>query len=412
MSSFETLQKKFFDTIPSEQILRKFEIDGFVERQKHTLGKMVAENIDFIIKLLYDSILSDKDIRDTHFSDKSLITKVQKVNSRSIVSMFNDPINDQYIRDRLKIGFVHYELKVGPLPFLGATSQLMNTVFDLIRSELADREAHNAMIITSRLMALTNFLVTQAFHEAAQAEIRKQLADTRNLIRIVTHDINNPITVAHFNAKELTKEIEVETVKKAEKIRHGTRQVMEIVQNVKDSLVLVSETANFPEEHVDLQEVRTELQKLFVDRYEQKGVHFNITSSLPNDCQILIPRTIFIHSILGNLISNALKFTPKGGQVSLTVSGDDDLIFRIKDSGIGIPEDLIDVLFSPDNRANRKGTDGEKGTGFGMPLVKGYVEKIGGRIEITSVTGDLENTGTTVTLTLDQAKIKKVKEAS
>ncbi len=101
--------------------------------------------------------------------------------------------------------------------------------------------------------------------------------------------------------------------------------------------------------------------------------------------------------VLNNLLSNAIKFTPAGGTVTLRVRDcGDTLVFQVEDTGIGIPEDMMPHLFEKFGPHQRPGTEGEKGTGLGMPIIKGFVELHGGKVEVQSK----EGVGTTFTITL------------
>ena len=60
------------------------------------------------------------------------------------------------------------------------------------------------------------------------------------------------------------------------------------------------------------------------------------------------------------------------------------LVWSVKDRGIGIPENIMENLFEPDQVSSRKGTEGEKGTGFGMPILKKFVEAHGGTVDVES----------------------------
>lgn len=94
-----------------------------------------------------------------------------------------------------------------------------------------------------------------------------------------------------------------------------------------------------------------------------------------------------IKTVVRNLISNAIKFTKKGG---VTVNADivDKMVnVRIMDTGIGIPEDYIDKLFRIDVNYSTKGTSGETGTGLGLILCKEFVEKNKGEIWVNSEPG-------------------------
>lgn len=101
--------------------------------------------------------------------------------------------------------------------------------------------------------------------------------------------------------------------------------------------------------------------------------------------------------ILRNLISNALKFTPDEGSIKIdVVSKGEKTIITIRDSGIGMDEVNLQNLFDPSKREKRKGTNNEKGFGLGLVFVKEFISRNGGKINVTSETGN----GTTFTIEL------------
>ncbi len=104
-----------------------------------------------------------------------------------------------------------------------------------------------------------------------------------------------------------------------------------------------------------------------------------------------------IQAALRNILSNAVKFTPKGGKVSLSAYQDNQTVrISVSDTGIGIPGNLQPTLFSFDDRKTRKGTEGEKSTGLGLTLSQEFIERNRGRIEFESIEGQ----GSTFSLVL------------
>jgi signal transduction histidine kinase len=102
-----------------------------------------------------------------------------------------------------------------------------------------------------------------------------------------------------------------------------------------------------------------------------------------------------LRHIFGNLLSNALKYSPDGGQVRFAVRRvGDATVFEVSDQGIGIPADEIPHLFQTFHRASNTGAI--QGTGLGLAIVKNAVERHGGRIEVASCVGE----GTTFRVTL------------
>lgn len=104
-----------------------------------------------------------------------------------------------------------------------------------------------------------------------------------------------------------------------------------------------------------------------------------------------------LNTVMRNLVSNAIKFTKPQGVVEMSVIFDEqNATISIADSGVGIPSEKIENLFQIDEKFQRDGTAGEKGTGLGLILCKEFIEKHGGKIWVESKVSE----GTTVRFTL------------
>ena len=124
-----------------------------------------------------------------------------------------------------------------------------------------------------------------------------------------------------------------------------------------------------------------------------------VSMNVPEDLQVLADQNM-LGSIIRNLTTNAIKFTPKYGTVlfSAQVNDDQNIEISIKDSGIGMNQNILNKLFSNDEHTNRKGTEGEASSGLGLIICKEFVEKHGGRIWAESEVGR----GSTFYFTLPQ----------
>lgn len=108
-----------------------------------------------------------------------------------------------------------------------------------------------------------------------------------------------------------------------------------------------------------------------------------------------------IDLVLRNLISNAIKFTHKRGQITVSISeNEQEVLTSVKDSGIGIAENKIATLFEINKPKNTLGTENEQGTGLGLILCKDFIERLGGRIWAESIQG----VGSTFTFSLPRSK--------
>jgi two-component system cell cycle sensor histidine kinase PleC len=117
-----------------------------------------------------------------------------------------------------------------------------------------------------------------------------------------------------------------------------------------------------------------------------------------------------LRQILLNLLSNALKFTPAGGavRVFLRMEKDGSITFGVEDTGLGIREEDIERVFENFGQGRHDISTADKGTGLGLPIVKGLAEAHGGRIALASKVGE----GTRVTITLPARRRSRAALAS
>lgn len=121
---------------------------------------------------------------------------------------------------------------------------------------------------------------------------------------------------------------------------------------------------------------------------KSKGIE--ITKHVPVDLEAFADNNM-LQTIIRNLVSNAVKFTPNMGKVNISVetSHEKNLLFSVQDNGIGMSQAMVENLFRIDIQTKRKGTDGEPSTGLGLLLCKEFVEINGGKIWAESREWDL-----------------------
>jgi PAS domain S-box-containing protein len=92
-----------------------------------------------------------------------------------------------------------------------------------------------------------------------------------------------------------------------------------------------------------------------------------------------------LHSILQNLVSNAIQYTPQEGKIIVSAeAGEENITVQVKDSGAGMPQEIVEKLFTPQLNTLLKARENKKGAGIGLLLVKGFLEKNNGRIRVES----------------------------
>ncbi|OHC74031.1 MAG: hypothetical protein A3G18_10890 [Rhodospirillales bacterium RIFCSPLOWO2_12_FULL_58_28] len=138
-------------------------------------------------------------------------------------------------------------------------------------------------------------------------------------------------------------------------------------------------------------------------RERAKDAKVEMTAELPADTPRLLADGRMFKQIMLNLLTNAIKFTPEGGKVTISgdIGGDGSFSLRVTDSGIGIAEEDLAVILSPFGQVDNEYTRRHKGSGLGIPLVKELIEMHGGALKIESAVG----IGTTIIINLPAWRI-------
>lgn len=144
-----------------------------------------------------------------------------------------------------------------------------------------------------------------------------------------------------------------------------------------------AETKGLPLTPVPLRAAIDDVAMLLHDRLAQKDIRLECDI---HDCTILAEPWSLRNSVIENLASNAIKFSPRGARLELRTDppAEGRVTLRVRDHGIGIPPALVANLFAIQKNVSRPGTEGERGTGFGMPLVERCVQLYGGTITVDS----------------------------
>lgn len=239
--------------------------------------------------------------------------------------------------------------------------------------------------------------------------ILTQNQEQRELLHVLCHDLANPLSNV-LNALSLVRE---ET---DDRLRNEYADLMEkSVRNGLDVINLVRAMRRLEEKPLELTSVNLrqaveDSVSLLYHIIASKNIRLSINIS--RQIHIRAEKTSLVNSVINNLLTNAVKFSYKGGNVALRAwydqpadGGSMTVTLQIEDHGIGIPEPILEHVFDVSKATNRDGTEGETGTGFGMPLVSKFMTAYNGDIQVYSQTED-ENPdkhGTTVELSFRAA---------
>jgi signal transduction histidine kinase len=210
--------------------------------------------------------------------------------------------------------------------------------------------------------------------------------ENNNLVKVLCHDLYNSINIIKNSLKLMDKmghPENVKYVKNIDKVKRSINNILEIVDTVKEYQALESGKKELEFEKIGLSSIIENTNFFFKDRMEEKKITFTCINNVPEETFISVEPSAFKNSIINNLISNALKFSKENDEIQLVANVEKENIkISIIDNGIGIPEEILKNLYNPSKKTSRVGTLGEKGTGFGMPLIKSYIDRFNATIEI------------------------------
>lgn len=235
-------------------------------------------------------------------------------------------------------------------------------------------------------------------------QLDQQLVKNVNLVRVLCHDISNHILVvssniALLNRDRFTTEKSEKYVKKSE---NNTRMIKDILDHVRQLQAIESGKIKLSLTSVDLVPLINQVKETFEDKLNDKDIDI-VLEGCDAPVNVLADEVSLRSNILNNLVSNAIKFNPIGQSIFIRLqSVDGKVLISIRDKGMGIPDDLIPKLFDRSEETSRAGTKGEKGTGFGLPIVHMFTQYNNGKVEVKSSTSE-EDHGTEFIVTLSAA---------
>lgn len=220
----------------------------------------------------------------------------------------------------------------------------------------------------------------------------------------VAHELRSPVGGSQSLIRTLVKGLAGELNDRQRDILNRIEVRMELLMTLIDDLLALAETKAVEIERLAEDVALNPIMQRLIDRYTDDAKHKNIDLNLemPTDELIIQATEDGLEKIFGNLIGNAIKYTPEGGKVLVTVKETDSTVLvSISDTGIGIAEEDISKLGEEFFRARNAREEGIKGTGLGLSIVTQLVDHFAGTMDVRSKLGE----GTTFTIKLQKNHI-------
>ena len=281
------------------------------------------------------------------------------------------------------------------LALLAVTAFIFTFLFrDVRRTRKEVREKETARIELeekNRALADSKTALAEALAEAEQANHAKTA-----FLNNMSHDMRTPMNaIVGFTDLALSHAGNEEDVRDdLNKIAVSSQHLLALINDVLDMSRIESGKLIIEEDDVHLPDVIDGIKTIIYSDVLTKELRLEIDT---NDIvhEDIVTDKVRLNQVLLNVLSNAIKFTPKGGAIDMTVtekpSDSSDIAeyeFTVKDNGIGMSEEFQKTIFDEFTRERTSTVSGIQGTGLGMAITKNVVEKMGGSISVKSAEGE------------------------
>lgn len=246
-------------------------------------------------------------------------------------------------------------------------------------------------ILEERVKVRTQLIEEQKSEiEQKNTELNQLNEAKDNFFSIIAHDLRNPFNAIIGLTDILLMnlgELDATRLKKSlENIKGSSQQAYELLENLLLWARTQTGTIAFRPVSINITEQAESCIELLAVQAARKNIKLTTEG---NTSTWILGDANMMNTIIRNLITNALKFTPANGEVKVGISKNDGYcMITVKDNGIGIPDEKLKKLFSIETAHKTKGTDGEPGTGLGLILCKEFVAKHNGHIDVISEVGN------------------------
>ena len=223
--------------------------------------------------------------------------------------------------------------------------------------------------------------------EENKEHLLKVIAEKEKFFTIIAHDLRSPFNIFLGYSRLLAEELNSFTTEEIKAIsltmNYSATNLFHLLENLLEWSQIQQGLVSFDRKMVKLLQVVNESLVTILELSQKKNITINC--AVPGNVEIFADNNI-LQTVIRNLVSNAVKFTPRGGMITIegTRMYDDSVEVTISDTGIGISPSILEDLFRLDVQTNRKGTENEPSTGLGLIICKDFIEMHGGKITVES----------------------------
>ncbi len=224
-----------------------------------------------------------------------------------------------------------------------------------------------------------------------QAELQEANASKDKFFSILAHDLRGPLGGLVTMSETMLDDFDMfdtDEIKDIVRImHHSSDQVFELLKNLLTWSRLNTGRIEHNPENIRLKPLVVDMLSLFEAQVAKKEL--NLVSECSDETLVYADSSM-LETVMRNLLSNALKFTARGGKVSFkcfTDQAQGSTTIEVADTGVGMPATVLDKIFDVTSKYHTPGTENEASSGLGLVLVKEFVERNSGQVTVESEPG-------------------------
>lgn len=266
-------------------------------------------------------------------------------------------------------------------------NQVLDVSVDANQDELLlkQKQRWNIIFISFyvAIAVIATFLFYMIRNQFKFIKLNSDLRRDKTIISVLSHDIAAPLTVLIESAKRLKEKLAGQHFDDLERILKSAEKQKDLLNKARSFHATNLGKTKLHLEPAHVSDLITEALSLYKDQFTEKDISYHVEMR-DGILRVLTDPTSAVHNVLGNVISNSIKFSKSGTKIQIASYKlkNKHVVIEIRDQGTGIPTEIIDSIFEYNRNSTRKGTNGEVGTGLGMLQIKAFMDYYNGAVKI------------------------------